>query len=150
MTVAPNTEKIFYAVNDLHPVMQKALGKLLPTTNAGWFAIEGKLKGRFEIIEGYRSPMRQMHLRTHSKSTKAGPWQSAHQYGLAVDFAVAIYEERLVGKPMFRQWSWTEVAPWGKLEGYAEAVGLAVPIKWDRGHVQHPAFEAVRALLKDI
>lgn len=38
------------------------------------------------IVEGYRSPERQAAL--PAAVTRAGPWQSCHQYGLAVDSAV--------------------------------------------------------------
>lgn len=39
------------------------------------------------LIEGYRSPQRQAELMAGGKATRAGAWQSCHQYGLGVDSA---------------------------------------------------------------
>jgi peptidoglycan L-alanyl-D-glutamate endopeptidase CwlK len=39
------------------------------------------------LIEGYRSPERQAELMAGGKATRAGAWQSCHQYGLAIDAA---------------------------------------------------------------
>lgn len=39
------------------------------------------------LVEGYRSPERQAELAREGKATRAGPGQSCHQYGLAVDSA---------------------------------------------------------------
>lgn len=39
------------------------------------------------LIEGYRSPERQAELMAGGKATRAGAWQSCHQYGLGVDSA---------------------------------------------------------------
>jgi len=39
------------------------------------------------LVEGYRSPERQAELMNGGKATRAGAWQSCHQYGLGVDSA---------------------------------------------------------------
>lgn len=39
------------------------------------------------LVEGYRSPERQAELMQGGKATRAGAWQSCHQYGLGVDSA---------------------------------------------------------------
>ncbi|MGH8055396.1 MAG: M15 family metallopeptidase [Stenotrophomonas sp.] len=39
------------------------------------------------LVEGYRSPERQAELMAAGKATRAGAWQSCHQYGLGVDSA---------------------------------------------------------------
>lgn len=39
------------------------------------------------LVEGYRSPERQAELMSGGMATRAGAWQSCHQYGLAVDSA---------------------------------------------------------------
>lgn len=39
------------------------------------------------LVEGYRSPERQAELMAAGKATRAGAWQSCHQYGLAIDAA---------------------------------------------------------------
>lgn len=39
------------------------------------------------LVEGYRSPERQAELMREGRATRAGAWQSCHQYGLALDAA---------------------------------------------------------------
>jgi len=71
------------------------------------------------LIEGYRSPERQAELMAGGKATRAGAWQSCHQYGLGVDSA-PIRDGRL-------QWDMED--PWTR-RGYflygelAEQAGL--------------------------
>ena len=90
--------------------------------------------GQFEPFEGFRLPERQAYLRTVKKTTKAGPWQSAHQFGMAVDFAVRVTFRRVSG------WYWPDDAPWHILADLARANSMDIPIRWDRGHVEHPLF----------
>lgn len=137
----PNREH--FTLNGLNPAMIPAVEKLITATNAFWFEVGGE-HGRFEPFEGYRSPVRQHYLLTVDKTTKAGPWQSAHQYGLAVDFAIAVYD---IDKARFERWSWQAHAPWRKLKSMARAVKLDIPIAWDLGHVEHPLFADIRKLL---
>ncbi len=40
------------------------------------------------LIEGYRSPERQAELMNAGRATRAGAWQSCHQYGLGLDSAL--------------------------------------------------------------
>jgi len=93
------------------------------------------LFGPFKI---YRTPQRQVEMLRTGKS-KAGPWSSAHQYGLAVDFV-----------PYIRgSWSWTvPLTTWDHLREQAHKVGLLNDIEWDRAHVEHPAFAKLRAALQ--
>ncbi|WP_231583310.1 M15 family metallopeptidase [Luteimonas sp. FCS-9] len=42
---------------------------------------------RLVLVEGYRSPERQAELMREGRATRAGAWQSCHQYGLAIDAA---------------------------------------------------------------
>ena len=42
---------------------------------------------RMVLVEGYRSPERQAALQRGGRATRAGAWQSCHQYGLALDSA---------------------------------------------------------------
>lgn len=134
-----------YAISDLHPVMQ---GPTLALTKA-MFAHEilGKdgIKYTLRPFEGFRSPMRQHHLFSIGKVTKARPWQSSHQYGLAVDFAGVRIDDG--GGIVPESWAWDQVpeALWTILAREAVRCGLAVPIAWDKGHVQHPVFAAVKA-----
>lgn len=121
-------------IADLHPIMRAPLKGLIASANEHTFEIDGTVC-RFEFFEGYRSPERQNYLFAIGKTTKARPWQSAHQYGLAADFAVRIMEGHRAG-----EWAWPHDAPWGSLKALAAIHGLDIPIKWDKGHIQHPAF----------
>lgn len=90
------------------------------------------------VFETYRHPERQAALTRDV--TKALPWQSAHQYGLACDFA----------RPLGRTgYSWKVPAyHWRLLADAAIAQGLRVPSpEWDPGHVEDPAFQRIRTLL---
>lgn len=90
------------------------------------------------VFETYRHPERQAHLT--DDVTKAPPWRSAHQYGLAVDFA------RPLGKSGF---SWeVSRADWDALAELAYSNGLRVPYpSWDPGHVEDPAFGRIRPMI---
>lgn len=91
----------------------------------------GRTKSLFKAFETYRSPERQDFLFHHMKTTKAMAYQSSHQFGLAADF-VAWHEGPLGGS----YWSWSEKEDWAWLESRAIEHGLAVPIGWDRPHVE--------------
>ena len=90
------------------------------------------------LIEGYRSPERQAELMAGGKATRAGAWQSCHQYGLGVDSA-PIRDGRL-------QWDMED--PWTQ-RGYflygelAEQAGLDWGGNWrsikDYVHVEATA-----------
>lgn len=102
----------------------------------------GKTKTVFKIFETFRSPSRQKDLIAKGV-TKAGPYQSAHQFGLAVDFVAVIDAaeanalSELRGERRFPGWSWDPSHDWDYLTKEAKALGL-VTIDWDRPHVQHP------------
>lgn len=82
-------------------------------------------------FEGYRTADRQAML-LRQGATKAGPWRSAHQWGMAVDFAVVDQEDV--------SWHWPDPDSkvWRELYHAAHDIGLVIPIKWDKGHVQSP------------
>lgn len=82
----------------------------------------------FRVFETYRSPRRQRYMLLN-KRTKASPWESWHQWGLALDVVP-------IGPKGFT-WE-VDVSAWIFLKACAEQVGLRVPINWDRAHVQHP------------
>lgn len=92
-------------------------------------------------FEGYRSPERQLYLLNTTKTTKAGPWQSAHNYGLSVDFVP--YDATKGG------WHWpdAEAKCWKYLRIEANNLGLWNEIAWDRPHVEHEIWRAVRTRL---
>lgn len=89
----------------------------------------------FIPFETYRAPDDQARVKSAGRS-KAGPFESAHQFGLAVDFVTFKNGE----------WVWppTNDPSWRQLAVAAARFGLRTPIGWDRAHVEHPAFDAVR------
>lgn len=120
----------------LHPLMRRRVDALV-------LALE-KAKNPLRIFEGYRSPIRQRNLHDSGRGvTKAGAWESAHQYGLAVDFAVPRGGRR-------DGWTWTvDPAHWRELAVLAAHEGLYVPSPgWDPGHVEHPAFGCIREVCR--
>lgn len=101
----------------------------------------GKLGCLFKPFETFRHPYRQADLYRYGRGvTKAKPYQSAHQFGLAVDF-VPFDNGR---------WSWDDKKPWNELKERAEKAGLRVPYEWDRAHVEHPMWEDYRACLRSM
>jgi uncharacterized protein YraI len=92
----------------------RGLGKLHPAMRTATEAVLVALKTQgipFAAFEAYRHPARQAWLYTQGRTragavvTKARPWTSYHQYGLAVDFVL------LLGTG----WSWDDSgarAPW--------------------------------------
>ncbi len=72
----------------------------------------------FKIFETYRTPERQKFLRAkRPKVSNAGPWQSMHQYGLAVDFVIDVKGVNPWStKGEHRQW-WTKLHESGNRQG---------------------------------
>lgn len=102
-----------------------------------------RTKTLFKVFECYRSPLRQDYL-FGGGSTKARGWQSAHQYGLAVDF-VPFRPHPASGA--VGQWSWAADNDYAYLTAAARRFGLDTPISWDRCHVEHPLWERIRELV---
>ena len=94
----------------------------------------------FLPFEALRHPARQAALCAEGRSN-AGPWQSAHQWGLAVDFVPQAVAS--LGK-----WTWQAYPEvWAHLATCAQQHGLSVPLSWDKAHVEFPGF---RQLLKAV
>lgn len=114
----------------------------------------GKTKTLFKVFETYRSPSRQRDLIAKGV-TKAGPYESAHQYGLAVDFVPVIdAEEAAILSDMRNErrwpgWSWDDSHEWDYLTNYAKRLGLTT-ITWDRPHIEHPEWGQVREKMRTI
>lgn len=112
----------------LHPLARAALEQAI---------IAAQSVAPVEAYETYRSPARQLELLTAPKpTTRAAPWHSAHQYGMAVDLALKVNG----------QWSWdisdTTIA------AIQSAVLSAVPnvhfpIKWDPLHCEWEGFKYI-------
>lgn len=128
----PKTPAIQASLQYLHPKAQeafRALGDDLAKAHEA-----GATKTLFIPFETYRSPMRQEELfKQKPPVTKARPWYSAHNYGLAVDY-VAFDDE-----------PWGDHHDWQFLEDRAKAHGLTRPIRWDLGHIEHPLFKLFMA-----
>lgn len=124
-----------FSLGDLHPLMRGPVTQLLPLLNAAH--ARGALPN-FRPFEGYRSPEEQRRVLLDGTS-KAGAWQSAHQWGLAVDFVPYIDG----------RWTWdVPEADWTMMHRIARQVGLVAPINWDKPHLQHPRWESARAALR--
>ena len=89
----------------------------------------------FRLFEGFRTPQRQRDLFAQGRTapgdivTKAEPWWSYHQFGIAGDFVLYIDG----------QWSWDDGGPrrkwWTRLHELARGVGLE-PLSWEAPHLQ--------------
>ena len=98
-------------------------------------------------FEGYRNPLNQL-LLLRQQTTKAKPFQSAHNYGMAVDFVKV--RRDMMEDPSRKSLAWTwsdrteqEKEDWNVLHRKARALGLLVPIAWDKPHIQHPLWDKI-------
>jgi peptidoglycan LD-endopeptidase CwlK len=91
--------------------------------------INAELKHReipLTVFEAFRSASRQAELFAQGPNvTRARPWTSLHQYGLAVDFAL-----RRNGV-----WSWEKSPHWRTLHEIAAGFDL-VPLSFEMAHLQ--------------
>ena len=116
------------SLDHLHPVVRLAVKKVRDQLNK-----EGH---SFEVFESFRTPQRQAFLyaqgrtRPGSKVTKAPPWSSYHQYGLAVDFVLKVNGN----------WSWETKGKfakgWQRLHALGDKLGLE-PLSWELPHLQY-------------
>jgi peptidoglycan L-alanyl-D-glutamate endopeptidase CwlK len=111
----------------LHPLFREKARALLAALSSEGIP--------FRLFEGFRSPERQQYLYTQGRTrpgaivTKARPWMSYHQYGLAGDFV--IFEN---GK-----WSWDAAGAragwWRRLQETGRRLGLE-PLSFEAPHLQ--------------
>ena len=111
----------------LHPILRESVVEVLAQCKDAGMP--------FELFEGYRSPERQRYLYEQGRTrkgriiTKAQPWQSMHQYGLAVDLVLKIGDA----------WSWRSdgifADHWNTLALICEKYGLE-GISWELPHFQ--------------
>ena len=111
----------------LHPVFREKARALLDTLEAERLP--------FRLFEGFRSPERQHYLYAQGRTrpgaivTKARPWTSYHQYGLAGDFV--IFEQGA--------WSWdaggVNAKRWKRLAEAGRQLGLE-PLRFEAPHLQ--------------
>lgn len=119
---------------DLHPECEDNFRLLADRLDQAW---RSKAIGtEFKPFEGYRTPEHQDEC-YRAGTSKAKGWQSAHQYGLAVDFVARVND----------QWSWDEDHDWKGLHDVAMQCGLIAPIRWDRPHIESPTWGLIRRKL---
>ena len=106
----------------------------------------GRLQFRLEVFEGFRHFSRQQGLVAEGVS-KAGVWQSAHNFGLAADFVPYLdaEEARMLGRPA--GWYWPKITDetWKILHEQAAIAGVAHPFSWDGPHIQLLNFDEMRS-----
>lgn len=120
-----------------HPLVKQQFINL--AADLGRAFLKGELTVPFVPFETYRGPERQRYLyELKDGRTGADMYQSAHQFGMAVDF---------VPKPDGR-WSWDEKHPWGVLHAYAKKHGLLRPYSWDLAHIEAPQWADFRDILR--
>jgi len=118
----------------LHPVAREQFISLAADLRKAYD--DGNVRYDFRIFETYRTPQRQEFVNRKGNS-KAQAFRSAHQFGLAVDYVP--FE---VGRGFF--WPDASDAGWNDLRRLASARKLMCDIRWDRNHVEHPMWLAVR------
>jgi peptidoglycan L-alanyl-D-glutamate endopeptidase CwlK len=111
----------------LHPAIRDHVAEVIRELNG-----EGH---PFQVFEAYRTPQRQAFLFAQGRTqpgdivTKAQPWTSYHQYGLAVDIVL-----KIDGK-----WDWgttgRKKAAWTRLHEVGRAHGLE-PLSFEMPHLQ--------------
>lgn len=109
----------------------------------------------FKAFEGYRSPQRQLELYQTTRGdgtrvTHAKPFQSAHQYGLAMDFVPFVVRDPRHVKETAQEttqgsWKWdVENDAWDWFDKQVAKAGLFRAIQWDRPHVTHLLWEQMK------
>lgn len=114
-------------LDHLHPAVRDACSKILADLAAASLP--------FELFEAFRTPERQAFLYAQGRTTpgpivtKARPWGSYHQYGLAIDLVL-----KLNG-----QWSWSTSGAhkqsWDRMNAIGQQHGLE-PLSWEKPHLQ--------------
>lgn len=127
----------------LHPRAARAFNALAVELAQG-VRVSSSLELRFFAFETYRHPAAQ-EFHYKNGTSKARAYQSAHQFGLAVDFVPQIN-----GK-----WTWEPPGgdmAWDALDKVVSTYkdrGLRRPISWDRPHIEHELWETqLRWLMK--
>lgn len=128
-----------YLNSRLHPKAREVFGLLEYRLKHAYET--GQTPTLFRPFEGFRTAARQDYLFTIEKTTKAKGWQSAHNYGLAVDFVP------LRDATALTSWDWGDQHDWLFLKEAATATGLISTIRWDKPHVEHPLWQSIKRQL---
>ncbi len=114
----------------LHPVIRESVKRVQQQLD------DEKLP--FKVFEAFRAPERQRFLYRQGRDlpgdivTKAKPWGSYHQYGLAVDFVLFVSGS----------WSWKDTGQYAKMWQRLHAIGRQhglEPLSWESPHLQYAA-----------
>lgn len=100
-----------------------------------------KINVLFKPFEVYRHPSRQLEA-LNQKTSRARPYESAHQFGMAVDFVPF--------DPATQRWSWRDGPHWDYLRDRARARKLLCELNWDRAHVEHPRYADMLACMRSM
>lgn len=120
----------------LHPIAERAFRELGMSLEADY--VKGKIDVRFMPYETYRYPQRQLYFYRKGTS-RAMPFRSAHQFGLAVDFVPFQAGSGFTWEVDTKAWDW--------LRARSREQGLVNELSWDRAHVEHPIWDKVRQVL---
>lgn len=120
----------------LHPIAVSQFQELYKKLLADFKS--KKTYSEFHPFETYRTAQRQRQLfKSTPRVTHADAFESAHQFGLAVDFI-----PKTKGN-----FNWANSEDWGYLHEAAISVGLSRPISWDKGHIEHPIWKKISKLI---
>lgn len=126
----------------LHPLSIPKFQRLLDRLHAGYHQ-KGGTSSWFMPFETYRTPSRQKVLYDQGRAnpgrivTNAKPWESPHQFGLAVDFVPRRPKDpnNPTGSTVW-DWDFATDKDWAFLASCAADCDLHCPIVWDRPHVE--------------
>lgn len=99
------------------------------------------------VYEGYRTPERQAELYAQGRTTKgrkvtnAGPWQSMHQYRLAIDFVPLKPHAKANG---LYEAAWNDNKSYALAHKFAAKRGLR-KLSWETPHLEDASFANWRA-----
>lgn len=136
---------------DLHPEARAQFLDLTALLVEAW--TDGETEYLLRPFEGFRDSARQAEM-VRNGTSKAGPFQSAHWFGLAVDFVPDGNTKKGYGfsghTEKAPRWYWPPAShkDWKVLGEAAASVGLIQPISWDKPHVQHPLFAQMKRALR--
>lgn len=130
---------ILRSIDLIHPIAQKAFITLQHALDVE--RQMGRLP-QIAMFETYRSPERQNEL-FRRKKTKARAFESAHQFGLAVDFVP------LTDGGDWKWEGWDPIVP-SRLHELCTGLNLHAPIVWDPFHIEHVAFTVLKRHLRPL
>lgn len=142
------TDNRIALISALHPKMRPVAESVVE--NLERFYQSKKTEFRFQIFETLRLAARQADAKARGTS-KAGPWESAHNVGLAIDcvpYLSAQQANRIrPNGSSIPGWYWPPASheDWDVLAEVFHAHDLNT-ISWDRPHGEHDLWTSIRAV----